>query len=101
MTSPEPGTWDVATPVWQDGNWIFLTIPEDVSDAIAEITEGHAGGFGSVKVEVTCGATTWQTSLFPSNGLQAYVLPLKKAVRAAEGLDIGDTAHVHLRLIDR
>jgi len=84
----------------EDGAWHFLSLPESVTDEIDDLMPQKAG-FGSVKVEVTCGATTWQTSLFPSNGLQAYVLPLKKAVRAAEGLDIGDTAHVHLRLIDR
>ena len=31
----------------------------------------------------------------------AYVLPVKKAVRSAEGLDDGDVAEVTIRLVDR
>jgi hypothetical protein len=102
MSSEVPGTWEVAAQVWQwqGGNWFFLTVPEEVSDDIAEASEGRAGGFGSVRVEVTCGATTWSTSLFPSTSAQAYVLPLKKSVRAAEGLEVGGTAAVRLRLLD-
>ena len=100
MDSAVPGSWEIAATVWQwqGGNWFFLTVPEDVSDEIAEATEGRARGFGSVRVEVTCGATSWRTSLFPSTSAQAYVLPLKKAVRAAEGLEAGEIASVRLRL---
>lgn len=95
------GTWEVSAPVWQwpGGNWFFLTVPDGVSDEIAEVTEGTAGGFGSVRVEVTCGRTTWRTSLFPSSSARAYVLPMKKAVREAEGLADGMTASVRIRLI--
>jgi hypothetical protein len=95
-------TWELAATVWQweGGNWFFLTVPEDVSDEIAEATEGRSGGFGSVRVEVTCGATTWLTSLFPSRTAQAYVLPIKKAVRTAEHLEEGDRTQVRLRLTD-
>ena len=95
-------TWEVSAPVWQwpSGNWFFLTVPDDVSDEIAEVTEGTAGGFGSVRVEVTCGATTWRTSLFPSSSAHAYVLPMKRSVREAEGLTEGSTAYVRLRLLD-
>ena len=102
MDSAVPDTWEITATVWQwqGGNWFFLTVPDDVSDEIAEATEGRSGGFGSVRVEVTCGATTWSTSLFPSTDAQAYVLPLKKAVRAAEGLEVGREVHVGLRVLD-
>jgi hypothetical protein len=95
------GSWEIRAPVWRwsDGNWFFLTVPDDVSDEIAEASEGTAGGFGSVRVEVTCGRTTWRTSLFPSKGANAYILPMKKSVREAEGLTGGDTAHVQVRLL--
>ena len=95
------GTWEISAPVWQwqGGNWFFLTVPEEVSDEIAEVSEGTEGGFGSFRVEVSCGGTTWRTSLFPSTSAQAYVLPLKKSVRKAEGLAEGSTAYVRLRLL--
>lgn len=103
VDEPVLGIWELSAPVWQwkSGNWFFLTVPEPVSDEIAEVTEGRSGGFGSVRVEVTCGSTTWRTSLFPSTEEQAYVLPLKKAVRTSEGLAAGEPAHVRLRIIDR
>ena len=69
-----------------EGSWWFATVLEDVSDDIEERHGSSAGGFGSIKVEVTVGATTWRTSLFPSMEQRAYVLPMKKAVRKAESL---------------
>ncbi|MEZ5231631.1 MAG: DUF1905 domain-containing protein [Acidimicrobiales bacterium] len=57
-------------------------------------------GFGSVRVEATIGATVWRTSVFPDRGSGCYVLPLKQAVRKAEGLLDGDPATVTLRLVD-
>ena len=73
--------------LWKDdSSWWFITLPNDVSDDIEERHGSSAGGFGSIKVEVTVGSTTWRTSLFPSMEQRAYVLPMKKAVREAETL---------------
>ncbi|MCA1781426.1 MAG: DUF1905 domain-containing protein [Dermatophilaceae bacterium] len=94
--------WEISAAVWQwpSGNWFFLTVPDDVSDEIAEAAAGHEGGFGSVRVEVTCGATIWRTSLFPSKSAKAYVLPMKRSIREAERLAEGTTAYVRLLLLD-
>lgn len=81
------------------GVWHMLTVPEAMSDEIDERTAGSQGGFGSVKVEVTIGSSTWTTSLFPSTEVGAYVLPVKKAVRAAQGCGEGDVVTVGLRLV--
>ncbi len=43
-----------------------------------------------IPVRARIGATEWNTSLFPKDGL--YVVPVKDAVRRAEGLDEGDNA---------
>ena len=40
----------------------------------------------------------WGTSLFPSKELGVYVLPVKRAVRQQEGIDIGETVTVSLQL---
>lgn len=83
--------------LWKDeGSWWFVTLPDDVSDDIEESHGSHAGEFGSIKVEVTVGATTWRTSLFPSNEVRAYVLPVKKAVRTDESLTEGEPFQVSL-----
>ena len=83
--------------LWKDdSSWWFATLPEEVSDDIEERHGLSAGGFGSIKVEVTVGATAWRTSLFPSMEQRAYVLPMKKAVRAAEALEEGEPFQVSL-----
>jgi hypothetical protein len=82
------------------GPWHFVTLPFDMSDEIDERTTQVQHGFGSVKVEVTVGSSTWTTSLFPSDSAKSYILPLKKQVRVAEGFGAGDSITVDLRLVD-
>lgn len=81
-----------------DAPWVFVTVPDETSDEILDAAP-RKGGFGSVKVEVTIGTTTWQTSLFPDSKRGAYVLPIEKAVRTAEGIDVGDATRVRIHLI--
>jgi hypothetical protein len=57
-------------------------------------------GFGSLRVRVTVGGSTWTTSIFPDSVRGSYVLPIKRAVRQAENLDVGDVANVTVELID-
>lgn len=83
----------------QDAAWVFVAVPTEASDEIAESVPRRPG-FGSVRVEVTIGSTTWRTSLFPDSGRGAYLLPIKKAVRRAESLDVGDEVEVALRMLD-
>ena len=88
--------------VWEhdgDAAWYFISLPEPIADDI-EAEFGHrAAGFGSLRVEVTIGGSTWRTSIFPASKQQTYVLPVKKAVRVAEGLVAGSEADVRLSVI--
>lgn len=86
---------------WNEGSWHFVTVPEAVSDDIDALVGEATGGFGSVRVEVTVGGSTWQTSVFPSSEQAAYVLPVKKPVRTAEGVGEGDEVRVGLRVVAR
>ena len=81
------------------GAWAFVTVPPDVSDDI-RYSSGPPAGFGSVRVEVTVGGSTWRTSVFPDAKSGCFVLPFKQAIRRAEGLDIGDVALLSLSLVD-
>jgi hypothetical protein len=92
-------TWTFDATLWRDRAWHFVTVPEDVSDEVEERFGATAGGFGSVRVEVTVGASTWRTSIFPSMQQRAYVLPVKKAVRDAEGFAEGGAAPLTLRVL--
>jgi hypothetical protein len=74
--------------------WVFVSLPLDVSDEIRERTSVPRPGFGSVSVTASIGSTTWTTSIFPEAGGGPYVLPVKKSVRSAERIDVGDTATI-------
>jgi len=71
--------------------WMFLTIEGQDAAEIRFAAMGRTGGFGSIKVTVTIGETRWQTSLFPQRESGALLLPLKAAVRKAEGIGPGLT----------
>lgn len=90
--------WDAR----RDDSWTFVTLPVDASDEIRDraAATGPRRGFGSVRVRVTVGTTTWQTSIFPDGARGAYVLPIKRAVRKAQSLEEGDTAEVTVEVLD-
>lgn len=81
-------------------SWTFVSVPAEASEEIREVAGGSRRGFGSLRVRVTVGGSTWGTSIFPGNGGGSYVLPIKRAVRKAEALDVGDIATVTVELID-
>ena len=82
----------------QDG-WFFVTLAEDASALVRERPRPPRG-FGSVRVRATLGATTWTTSVFPDSASGRYVLPVKRAVRDAEGVGEGDPVAVTLALLE-
>lgn len=94
--------FDAEVWLWEgDAAWHFLTVPPDVSDEIHGRTAvAERRGFGSVRVRVSIGSSTWSTSVFPNAKGEGYVLPVKKAVRAAESFGIGDRVDVVLELLD-
>ena len=79
--------------------WHFVTLPAEVSDEIEESYGSLARGFGSLRVAVSIGDTSWKTSIFPSTSAAAYVLPLKAQVRKRTGLSVGDRATFSLEVI--
>lgn len=97
-------TYRFRAPVWLhtgEAAWHFLTLPTDVADEIDLLTEDDRRGFGSVRVEVTIGRSTWRTSIFPDTSSESFVLPVKKPVRTAEGIEDGDEVDVVLELVER
>lgn len=89
-------------PLWRwkpDASWHFISVPEEASATIKAFAPETKRGFGSVRVRVRIGETDWQTSLFPDKKSGCYLLPVKKAVRSAEGLAVGQDATVTLELV--
>lgn len=101
-TPPQGVAFHFTAPLWEadiDAAWHFVTVPHDISDEIEATSPAADVGFGSVRVRVTVGATTWDTSVFPSRQRQAYDLPVKKSVRQREGLVAGDEVEVRLQVL--
>lgn len=64
--------WDEDGPSWR-----FLRLPVEVADEVRDVA-GKSAGFGSVRVNVRIGETTWATSVFPEKASSSYLLPVKK-----------------------
>ena len=97
------GTFAFSAPLWQhpgaDG-WHFVSVPAEISDDIADLTASTRRGFGSVRVTVTVGSTSWRTSVFPDSKSGTYLLPMKKSVRTAEQLVAGAAVEAQLEIVD-
>jgi hypothetical protein len=88
--------------VWRwDGGpppFYFVTVPDDESRHLSAVVSAVTYGWGMVPVRARIGGTEWQTALTPQDG--RYLLPLKVAVRRAEGVDLGDRVSVELSVDD-
>jgi len=99
MSTPDQ-SWDFEAELWSSesvASWAFVTLPGEVGDDV-RLLSGPPTGFGSVRVEVTVGGSTWRTSVFPDR-VRGFVLPVKSAVRRREGLEVGDPVAVTLTLV--
>ncbi|MBJ6637294.1 DUF1905 domain-containing protein [Streptomyces sp. DHE7-1] len=72
----------------------FVAVPEEESADIRQIASAATYGWGVVPVDARIGGSDFSTSLFPKDG--GYLLPLKKAVRAPQGLSAGDDVAVRM-----
>lgn len=85
-------------------SWHFLTIEGEAAEAIhtlalmRRLESGRRRGWGAMKVSATIGDTQWETSIFPEKGSGGWLLPVKAAVRKAEGLVAGDSVEVSVKL---
>jgi hypothetical protein len=74
----------------------FVTVPEPEAGEISAVKNLVTYGWGVIPAHVQIGATRFTTSLFPKDG--GFVVPVKDAVRRAEGIELGDTVAVRLTI---
>jgi hypothetical protein len=92
--------WSFEGPVvyWRGpAPYYFVPLSEDVVDDLAPVANELTYGWGCIPVEATIGDTDFETSLFPRNG--GFLLPVKVAVRRAEGIDEDDVVSVRLTVV--
>jgi hypothetical protein len=96
-------TFDAELWIWDarhGDSWTFVSLPVDAAAEIHDIAGASRRGFGSVRVRAAIGGSRWTTSIFPDGQRDTFVLPVKKAVRRAEGVEAGDVATVTIELVD-
>ena len=76
--------------------YYFVTVPDEPSAALESASPTVSYGWGCVPVTARLGGTAWRTSLFPKD--DRYLVPLKVAVRKAEGVDLGDVVKLRLEV---
>jgi hypothetical protein len=74
----------------------FIAVPRDGAGEIRAISSVVTYGWGVIPVSARIGRTEWTTSLFPKDG--GYLVPIKDAVRRAEGLALGDEPTIALTI---
>lgn len=79
------------------GAWHFVTLPVEAAHEI-KFFNAHAKGFMPIAVVATIGGTTWKTSVFPDSKSGSFALAIKKQVRTAENLHVGEMINVALRV---
>ncbi len=67
-----------------DSSWWFIRLPIEDAEDIERFCSHRKRNFGSLRVTVTIGETSWQTSLFRDTKSNSYLLPVKAAVRKRE-----------------
>lgn len=82
----------------ESANWHFVSVPRDVAREIKAKYGKSARGWGSLQVEVTMGKSRWKSSIFPDKKSGTYLLPVKAAIRTAEGIREGDKISVLIKL---
>ena len=95
-------TFLIASQVWiypGDAAWHFITVPRATADLIKKRYKGKERGFRSFRVKVKIGKSVWQTSIFPENESQTFLLPLKKEIRKKEQIFQGDTVDITLAVL--
>lgn len=77
----------------------FVAISGDDADDIRSVARAVTYGWGMIPVSCRIGRTSFTTSLWPKDG--DYYLPLKDAVRKAEGVRLGATITVKVSVAQR
>ena len=75
--------------------YVFVPLPPDAADLVDEV-KADVVYWGVVPVRAWIGGTGFTTAMFPRE--DTWFLPLKVAVRRAEGVELGDVVDVRMQV---
>lgn len=84
---------------WKGGPWHFVSLSKRQAAQIKRRFGLMARGWGSIRVRVTVGETSWDTSLFPDRKSATYIFAVKAAVRKAEDLAAGKRVRARIHIL--
>ena len=74
----------------------FVEVPPEECADIKSVSHIVSYGWGVIPASVKIGKTEITTSLFPKQG--KYLVPIKDALRAPEGISVGQTVKITLTI---
>ncbi len=81
------------------GGWHYVVVPATIARELRTTYRANHGGWSSLRVLASIGATRWQTSIFwMKEG--GYLLFIKASVRKAEELSLGSRTSVRCTLLN-
>ena len=75
--------------------YLFVPLPSEAADLVDEV-KADVVYWGVVPARAWIGDTEFTTAMFPRE--DTWFLPLKVAVRRAQGLDLGDVVDVRMQV---
>ena len=76
--------------------YYYLPLSDEAAEDVHDVRKVATYGWGVIPFTARIGDTEFTTSLFPKDG--RFLLPVKDAVRRAEGLELDDLVTVHLMI---
>ena len=73
-----------------------MALPADLSAEIRQAFGTEEEGWGRLKATARIGGSEWRTAIWYDTKHQAYLLPLKAAIRKAEGIMVGKGVRVEV-----
>lgn len=84
---------------WQytgPAGWVFISLPKKLSKEIRETCKREETGWGRLSATAKIGNTEWKTAIWFDTKADAYLLPLKAAIRNKEKVEPGKKLEVTL-----
>ena len=76
------------------GGWHFVSLPQDLSKEIRANMQWQAEGWGRMRATAVIGESEWDTAIWFDKKADAYLLPVKSAIRKKTGVKAGDVIKV-------
>ncbi|WGL59796.1 DUF1905 domain-containing protein [Pigmentibacter sp. JX0631] len=101
MSSKKVLQYSFESKLWKykgEKGWYFLTLSKELSRLIKKNHFSSEEGWGRLRVTCNMGRSVWSTAIWYDSKFEAYLLPIKIAVRKKEGVEEGDILKCSLKI---